>query len=290
MRTIDLRAKAKINLSLDVLGRRADGYHELRMVMQTIDLFDELELRATDTPGISLILAPATAREKIPAGRDNLACRAAQILMEEFSIREGVVITLRKEIPVSAGLAGGSTDAASVLSGVNELFHLGLSSEELMRRGAQIGADVPYCLLGGTALAEGIGERLTPLPPAPETSVLLVKPPVSVSTGSVYTRLDTVDVPEHPDTDAMICAIRDGSLPEIARNMGNVLEYVTAADVPMILDLIEQMKASGAAGASMSGSGPTVFGLFEDPGKAEQACACFQGDERLERVILTKFA
>ncbi len=284
------RALAKINLSLDILGRRPDGYHDLRMVMQTIGLCDELTLQVCGTPGITLQVSPASAKETVPEGEDNLACRAARLLMEEFSVREGLSIALYKRIPAAAGLAGGSADAAAVLRGVNNLFGLGLSQEELMRRGVQIGADVPYCVLGGTALAEGIGEKLTPLPRVPQACVLLVKPPVSVPTGPVYTRYDSVHVPDHPDIDAQMRAIAAHDLRGVAASMGNVLELVTVPAYPVIGELIGRMKELGAAGAGMSGSGPAVFGLFEDRLRAEKACEVFRKEEPEQEVFLTEFA
>lgn len=264
-----LKAYGKINLGLDVLGRRGDGYHEVRMIMQTVRLHDSIDIYRTREPGIRL----ETNLYYLPTNEQNLAYRAAKLLMDEFKIKEGVAIRLRKFIPVSAGMAGGSTDAASVLFGVNRMFGLGLSTKKLMERGVTLGADIPYCLMRGTALSEGIGEKLTALPPAPQCQVLIAKPGISVSTKVVYEALDAMELtPEqHPDIDGMIGAIRDKDLHRLAGKFGNVLELVTAGKYPVIGEIEEVMRRYGAANAMMSGSGPTVFGLFTNPRAAEEA-------------------
>ncbi len=267
MRELKLKAMAKINLGLDVLRRREDGYHDLRMIMQTVRLYDRVRLVQTERPGVSI----HTNLSYLPANADNLACRAAQLLIDEFQIGQGVRIDLQKHIPVAAGLAGGSADAAAVLVGVNRMFGLGLSQEELMRRGVKLGADVPYCVMRGTALAEGIGERLTQLPDAPDTYVVLAKPSVRVSTAFVYGNLKADQLAFHPDIDAQAQAIRDGDLHEMARLMGNVLETVTVPAFPVIEEYKACMLRRGALNAMMSGSGPTVFGLFEDRDSAQAA-------------------
>ena len=265
-----LRAHAKINLSLDVLSRREDGYHNIRMIMQTVGMYDRVELIPhTGRPGTDL----SVNLPYIPSDERNLAFRAARLLMDEFGVRDGLSIRLRKFIPVAAGLGGGSSDAAAVLFGVNRLFHLGLSREALMERGSRIGADVPYCVLRGTALAEGIGEKLTPLPPMPSCDILLCKPPVNVSTKEIYTRLALSDETVHPDVDGQIRAIRENDLAGVAAGdrMKNVLEDVTSSLYPDIHRIEELMLSSGALQAIMSGSGPTVFGVFDDTGKARAA-------------------
>ncbi len=262
---MDLRAFAKINLGLDVQRKRPDGYHDLRMIMQMTGMYDRISLRGIPGgQGIRL----RTNLPYIPADQRNLAYRAASLLMEEFGVTDGLSIRLEKFIPVAAGLAGGSSDAAAVLIGVNEIFDLGLSRKELMDRGVKIGADVPYCILQGTALAEGIGEILTPLPDMPPCSILLAKPPISVSTKEVYGALRADEIKEHPDIDGMILAIREGDLRGIASRAKNVLEDVTAPNHPVIREYESEMEEAGALASIMSGSGPTVFGLFEDSRKA----------------------
>lgn len=278
MKEIRLKALAKINLGLDVVGKREDGYHEVRMIMQTITLYDEIEIHKADKPGIRV----KTNLQYLPVNENNLVYKAAQLLMDEFGISKGVSIKLRKVIPVAAGMAGGSSDAAAVLVGLNRMFELGLTKQELMERGVKIGADVPYCVMRGTALAEGIGEKLTKLPPMPKCSLLIAKPGIHVSTKFVYSNLKADQLAEHPDIDGQIQALRDGDLRRLASLMGNVLETVTIPAYPVIGEIKEEMLNCGAAGAMMSGSGPTVFGLFEDK---EQARAAY---ERLRRGSLAR--
>lgn len=264
---LDLKALAKINLGLDVLRRREDGYHEVRMIMQTIYLYDKIQIQRLPRPGIEV----STNLYYLPVNENNLVYKAAKLLMDEFQIREGVHIGLRKHIPVAAGLAGGSSDAAAVLFGINRMFRLGLSREELMDRGVRIGADVPYCIMRGTALAEGIGEKLTPLPPAPKCPVLIAKPSISVSTKMVYENLRLDGNTVHPNIDAIIRAIELGDRRGMAEHMGNVLESVTCVRYPIIWHLKAAMMECGAMNAMMSGSGPTVFGLFPNRETARMA-------------------
>ncbi len=285
MSELRLKAVAKINLGLDVLRRREDGYHDLRMIMQSVYLYDRITLRETRGSGISV----RTNLSYLPEDRGNLAYRAAGLLMEEFHVERGLSIQLKKNIPVAAGLAGGSSDAAAVLVGVNRLFCLGLSREELMHRGAQIGADVPYCVLRGTALAEGTGDVLTPLPDAPAAWVVLAKPPAHISTAFVYGNLKADRLTRHPDIDAQVDAIRRGDLRELAARMGNVLETVTVPACPVIDEIREIMKRQGALNAMMSGSGPTVFGLFEDRARAQAACDALDRSQLVKNVYLTRF-
>ena len=260
MRQIELKALAKINLGLDVLGRRENGYHDVRMVMQSVYLYDDVKIEKKTVPGIEL----SSNLYFLPTDEGNIAYKAAKILIEEFEIEEGVRITLNKHIPVAAGMAGGSSNAAAVLFGMNRLFSLGLSQKELMKRGVKLGADVPYCIMRGTVLAEGIGEELQVLSAMPKCTVLIAKPPISVSTKVVYEALDSSDIAEHPDIDGLIEALEQGCLKDIASRMGNVLEDVTVPMHPVIEELKQTMKACGALNAMMSGSGPTVFGLFEN--------------------------
>lgn len=278
-----LQAFAKINLGLDVLEKREDGYHEVRMIMQTIRMYDQLDMRKSVEPGIHL----TTNKKYIPVDENNLVWRAAKLMMDTCGIIEGVSIHLHKVIPVAAGMAGGSSDAAATLVGMNRLFHCGLSKEKLMELGVQIGADVPYCVLRGTALAEGIGEKLTVLPPMPDCWILIGKPGISVSTKYVYTTLDLNTDTVHPDIDGMKKALEDGNLYGITERMGNVLQDVTIPAYPEVERIKEQMKTLGAVNAMMSGSGPTVFGIFDNEEKAQEACQKLRESGSCQQVFLT---
>ena len=278
-----LQAFAKINLGLDVLGKREDGYHEVRMIMQTIRMYDQLDMRKSVEPGIHL----TTNKKYIQVDENNLVWRAAKLMMDTCGIIEGVSIHLHKVIPVAAGMAGGSSDAAAALVGMNRMFHCGLSKEKLMELGVQIGADVPYCVLRGTALAEGIGEKLTVLPPMPDCWILIGKPGISVSTKYVYTTLDLNTDTVHPDIDGMKKALEDGNLYGITERMGNVLQDVTIPAYPEVERIKEQMKALGAVNAMMSGSGPTVFGIFDNEEKAQKACQKLRESGSCQQVFLT---
>lgn len=266
MNKLQRKAYAKINLVLDVLGTLPNGYHEVRMIMQTVDIWDELTLEKTQS-GIVI----TTDSGELPTDENNLIYKAAKLMQEEFGIPGGVRIHLQKNIPIAAGMAGGSTDAAAALKGINELYELGVPEERLMELGVRIGADVPYCVMGGTALAEGIGERLTSLPAPPSCSLVVVKPDLNVSTKEVYTRLDAMSGYEHPDIDGMIAAIGRNDLEGVAGRLGNVLQPVTMQLCPSIGMICEEMRHQGALGSLMSGSGPTVFGIFDDLGKAQLA-------------------
>ncbi len=278
-----LRAMAKINLGLDVLRKREDGYHEVRMIMQTIRMYDQLDLRRSSREGIRL----QTNRPYLPTDENNLVYKAARLLMDEFQVKGGLDIKLEKFIPVAAGMAGGSSDAAAAMIGVNRLFHLDLSLEELMERGVKIGADVPYCLMRGTALAEGIGEKLTALAPMPECFILIGKPAVSVSTRFVYGNLKADQIKEHPDVDSLIHSLEAQDLPALCASMGNVLEEVTIPAYPVIQGIREQMMQCGALQAMMSGSGPTVFGIFDSYARAKEACARLRRGRLAKQVFLT---
>lgn len=283
MDKIKLKALGKINLGLDVLGRRPNGYHDVRMVMQTVYLYDQILLEKTDKEGISL----ETNLFYLPVNENNLAYRAAKMLIDEFAIKEGVHISLEKHIPVAAGMAGGSSNAAAVLYGMNRLFQLGLTDQELMDRGVQLGTDVPYCIMRGTVLAEGIGEKLTPLPAMPKCHVLLAKPPISVSTQKVYEKLDAQEVTKHPDIDGILLGLQTGDLKKITSSMGNVLENVTITEYPQIESIKDVMKEEGALNAMMSGSGPTVFGIYDDKMLARRAAARIREEQLAKQVHVT---
>ena len=284
--TLKLRAYGKINLALDVLRKREDGYHDVRMIMQTVGIYDQVDLRRKEEPGITV----ETNLSYLPANENNLVYQAARLLMEEFQVKEGLHIQLKKFLPVAAGMAGGSSDAAAVLYGVNKMFGLGLSKEALMERGVKIGADVPYCLLRGTALSEGIGEKLTPLPPMPQCQVVIAKPGISVSTRYVYENLHANELrqEQHPDIDGMVQAIREGSYEGVVSRLGNVLETVTGQHYPVIGEIERLLKEHGADGALMSGSGPTVFGLFQDEKKARAAQKVLEKSGLAKQLYLTR--
>ncbi len=260
---ISLTAHAKINLSLDVLGKREDGYHTLRMIMQTVQLHDTISVEKIPS-GVEIICnAPY-----VPNNNSNIACKAAEAVINQYKLDSGVRITIEKKIPVAAGLAGGSADAAAVFKGINTLFDLGIGENELMQLGKTIGADVPYCIMGGTALAEGIGEKLTPLAPMGNVPIILVKPRIGVSTAWVYKNLKLDKVHARPDTEKLVSALADGDIKTIAANMKNVLETVTLGRYPVIQRIKKELMQLGAMGSMMSGSGPTVFGIFENKEKA----------------------
>lgn len=267
MDEISLKALAKINLGLDVLGKREDGYHEVRMIMQTIHLYDRVEIKKTKSPHIHV----ETNLFYLPVDENNLVYKAAKLMKTEFKIKEGVRITLQKFIPVAAGMAGGSSDAAAVMVGMNRIFNLGIKQSRLMELGLKIGADVPFCIMRGTALAEGIGEKLTPLPPMPKCPVLIAKPAVSVSTKRVYEQLHLTEMTEHPDIDLIAENLKKKNLKGIAENMGNILETVTIKEFPVIREIKKLMKENGALGAMMTGSGPTVFGIYHNEKEIRKA-------------------
>ena len=264
---IQLKAYAKINLGLDVVRRREDGYHEVRMVMQTVQLYDKLTLNVLEEDDIRI----KTNVDFLPVDESNLVYKAIKMLKDKYNIKQGMEIDLFKCIPVAAGMAGGSTDCAAALVGASRLFGLNLSNQDLMELGVKLGADVPYCIMRGTALSEGIGEVLTQLSPMPECFILIAKPPISVSTKLVYEHLDIAGVQKHPDIDGMVQAIKEGSLTGITERMENVLETVTIPAYPVIEEIKNVMKEQGAMNALMSGSGPTVFGIFESEEAAQQA-------------------
>lgn len=262
-----LEAYAKVNLGLDVVRKRPDGYHEVKMIMQTVTLADTLEFEILDEDKIRI----EADVEGVPTDESNLIWKAIAMLRKEYGIKKGVHVTLYKRIPVAAGMAGGSTDCAAALKAVNQLFSLGLTEEELRIRGVKLGADVPYCIMEGTALSEGIGEILTPIAPMPECYLVIAKPNISVSTAFVYGNLHVDTLEKHPDIDGIREALEQGDLDGITCRLENVLETVTEPAHPVITKIKECMLNEGALSALMSGSGPTVFGIFQ---KGEDARAC----------------
>ena len=284
MNNITVRSYAKINLGLDVLGVLPNGYHTLKMIMQTVSLHDTLCFEKTEGSNVEL----STNLSYLPTDQNNLIYKAISLFKEKYGISDGIRCTVTKRIPVAAGLAGGSGNAAAALKAMDALFDTKLTPEALASDGLKLGADVPYCLMGGTALAEGIGEVLTPLPAPPDAKVLIVKPKVSVSTKEVYTNLHETTV--HPDIDACIDALKTGSLKKLCDNLGNVLEDVTVKLHPCIADIKSKMLEAGADGALMSGSGPSVFGLFSDEAKAKGAYDLFKSmQEYADNTFLCDF-
>ena len=282
--SIHFKAYAKINLGLDVVGKRADGYHEVRMIMQNIKLYDKISIHIINSSKIKL----QTNLPYLPSNDNNIVYKAASLLREKHNIKSGLYINLNKTIPVSAGLAGGSTDAAATLHGMNELFNLNLTLDELMDVGLILGADVPYCLMGGTVLSEGIGEKLTKLPPLPFCHILIVKPKINVSTQKIYQNFDLLKVTNHPNIDAIIQGIENNDLHQTTKYLGNVLESVTINKYPEIEKIKNTMIEQGAINSLMSGSGPTVFGIFDDSKKAKNAYYYFKVLNFEYQVFLSK--
>lgn len=262
-----INAPAKINIGLDVTGKREDGYHEIRTIMQSIKLFDRLTLTKTRAPGVRL----STNLKFLPTDDNNLIVKSAKMLIKEFDLPGGLNINLEKRIPVAAGMAGGSTDAASTMLAINQMYDIGLKDSGLMKRAVKLGADIPYCIMKGTALAEGIGEKLSTVPKLPGCTILLVKPKIHVSTKDVYGGLVLDENTVHPDIDRMIDAMKNKSLKTLCDNMGNILESVTISLHPEIADIKQFMLDHGALGSLMSGSGPTVFGIYKDKNAAQLA-------------------
>lgn len=285
MKDIRLRARAKINLTLDVTGKREDGYHLIQSIMQTVSLYDGIYMKRIRKNEIILKSNLAW----LPTDNRNLAYRAAELMKAKYGITEGVFIEIDKRIPVAAGLAGGSADCAAVLVGMNRLFELGLSMKELESLAFLLGSDIPYCVQRGTVVSEGVGEILTPVKcPCPMCYVVLVKLPVSVSTASVYRGLNWQSVQDHPDTKGMIQAMAEADITKMGRLLGNVLETVTIPMHPQIAQLKEELVHLGAEGALMSGSGPTVFGLFKEEEDAKKAASTIRKKFGLKEVVATK--
>ena len=284
MNSINIKAYAKINLALDVIGKRDDGYHELNMIMQSIRLHDKIYIRKNNNREIKL----KSNLPYIPVNHKNIVYKAVDLFRKTYNIKQGVFVNIYKQIPVSAGLAGGSTDAAATIKGLNKLFNTGLSLEEMMELGGKLGADVPFCMMMGTVLSQGIGDILTPLDKMPDCYILLIKPPFSVSTKKVYENFKLDHTISHPDISASIKAIKNNDLPELSSHMANVLESVTIKKYPSINQIKKLMLDNGAFVALMSGSGPTVFGLFEDKGVAKKAYDSIKKAKFRKRIFLTK--
>ncbi|MGF7141711.1 4-diphosphocytidyl-2-C-methyl-D-erythritol kinase [Anaerotaenia torta] len=272
MDSITVKAYAKINLGLDVLRKREDGYHDVCMIMQSIKLCDTITIRREAAEGIRI----RTNLPYLPDNQDNLVYKAAALLQQTLGIRDGLSIELEKKIPVAAGLAGGSSNAAATLLALNRLYQAGLPKSELRQLGVRLGADVPYCVMLGTALSEGIGEVLTPLPSMPSCSILLVKPDISVSTRYVYENLNLTEDSAHPDIEAMKIALSRSDLYALTRAMDNILQSVTVKEYPIIADIKDKMKELGALTSLMSGSGPTVFGIYQNQNFARKALNYFR--------------
>lgn len=282
MNYINIKARAKINLSLNVLRRRPDGYHDIEMIMQSIGLFDEIHLEKLNN-GIEI----ETDSSIIPNGQDNIAFKAAKNVIDECNIKSGLKIHIVKKIPVAAGLAGGSADAAGVIKGMNTLFQLGLSDEDMMKIGLKVGADVPFCIKGGTMLARGIGEKLEELYSFSGVDILLVKPDIEVSTAWVYNNLDLNLLKTVPNTDLLVSATKSGDYVSVAKSMANVLESVTEKKYHIISKIKARMIELGAIGSMMSGSGPTVFGIFKNGQESQKAAETFR-QEGFKEVFSVK--
>lgn len=284
MDEIELKAHGKINLSLDVLGRRDDGYHEVKMIMHTVALHDGIFIKKEREKGIRMECNLSC----LPTNEENLMVRAAKAIMDEFSIEEGLSLRLMKRLPVAAGMAGGSADAAAVFHGMNQLFHLSLSTEELEKRAVKFGADIPFCLHKGCYLSEGIGEKLKKLPTLPPCTIILVKPAFSLSTKLIYEnlRLENLTDKEHPEVDEMIEKLENGDLEEICKLGGNLLEKVSISLRPEIQVLKDFFIKEGALLSLMSGSGPTVFGIFpeEEKEKAEMILQSLRSGEHKDLI------
>lgn len=286
------KANAKINLSLDVTGVRENGYHDVRMIMQSIELCDYLDIEVNNSGRIELTCS----NPEIECDKSNLIYKAADKLINKAVDEEiidkntGVTISLQKNIPIAAGLAGGSTDAAATLVGLNEELGLGYSSSELRGLGVTLGADIPFCIEGGTYLSEGIGEVLSKLKDAPDCFIVLVKPDINVSTKFVYDNLILNEETVHPDVDAMLDAIETGSIKRVADCLDNLLATVTEKEYPIIVDIKNILKENGALNAIMSGSGPTVFGLFDDEEKAKEALSILGSKVEFKQGFVTTFA
>ena len=268
MDKLDYRARAKINLGLDVCRRLENGYHEVKMILQSVNIYDELTFQKRTTPDVVLSVQ---SKDYLGDLNSNLIVRAANLMKQQYNISDGIGIKLKKNIPVAAGMAGGSTDAAATMIAMNELFELGLSTEQLMKDSVSLGADIPFCIMGGTALAEGIGDKLTPLPAPPQAILLVVKPPIMVSTKWVSETLRVQELTSRPDIDGMAEALRQGDLKGITNRMANVMETVTEKKYPIITDIKKMMIGTGAMNAVMSGSGPSIFGVFLNKDAARAA-------------------
>ena len=288
MEQLKQKAYAKINLSLDVVRRRDDGYHEVKMIMQTVGLYDELTMeKCGQGIHVTVSMGDGFLGETLPADENNLVYKAAKLIMDRYELCEGVRIHLDKHIPIAAGMAGGSTDAAAVIRGMNGLFRLGMDLEDMKKLAVKIGADVPYCIEGGTQLSEGIGEVLTPLRAAPAFLLLIAKPDISVSTKYVYENLNLHTLTAHPDVDGMAGALEKGDSAGIVSRMENVLESVTLEKYPVIRKIKTVMKENGAWNALMSGSGPTVFGIYNNREEMEKTARLLREGKLAKQIFIT---
>jgi len=281
---VKLKANAKINLSLDVLGRRPNGYHDVRMIMQSIDLSDYITIE-NNTMNTIIIKCD---NNEILCDESNLIYKAAKKILENTGYTKGITISLEKNIPIAAGMAGGSTDAAATLIGLNEFLKLGLSTDELKAIGVTLGADIPFCIEGGTCLSEGIGEILSKIDSCPNCYLVIAKPDIGVSTKFVYENLHLDNKVLHPDVDAMIKSIHATDLAGVTNNLGNILETVTLTHYPIISQIKENLMAHGALGALMSGSGPTVFGIFDNYDDAKNALIILHEQIDFKQGFITK--
>ena len=288
MDKIELKAYGKINIGLDVIKKREDGYHDLDMIMQTVGVYDDVIISKEDGTKTCEIEV-STDADILPNDKGNLAFMAAKVLMEAYDIKAKVKIHINKRIPIAGGMAGGSADCAAVLRGVNQLFQLGLTDEQLQEYGVKLGADVPYCVVGGTKRAQGIGEILTNLPTPPKCYVIIAKPDAFVSTKFVYSHIRPAQIENHPDIDGIIESIKAGDLYGMCEKIANVMEDVTIPEYPIIQKVKDILKSNGAVNALMSGSGPTVFGIYDDEEKAKQSMDALSGKKFVSRLYLTEF-
>lgn len=288
MDKIELKAYGKINIGLDVIRKREDGYHDLDMIMQTVGVYDDVIISKEDGTE-TFEIEVSTDADILPNDKGNLAFMAAKVLMEAYDIKSKVKIHINKRIPIAGGMAGGSADCAAVLRGVNQLFQLGLTDEQLQEYGVKLGADVPYCIVGGTKRAQGIGEILTDLPTPPKCYVIIAKPDAFVSTKFVYSHIRPAQIENHPDIDGIIESIKAGDLYGMCEKIANVMEDVTISEYPIIQKVKDILKSNGAVNALMSGSGPTVFGIYDDEEKAKQSMDVLSGKEFVSQLYLTKF-
>lgn len=288
MDKIELKAYGKINIGLDVIRKREDGYHDLDMIMQTVGVYDDVIISREDGTQ-TYEIEVSTDADILPNDKGNLAFMAAKVLMEAYDIKSKVKIHINKRIPIAGGMAGGSADCAAVLRGVNQLFQLGLTDEQLQEYGVKLGADVPYCIVGGTKRAQGIGEILTDLPTPPKCYVIIAKPNAFVSTKFVYSHIRPAQIENHPDIDGIIESIKAGDLYGMCEKIANVMEDVTIPEYPIIQKVKGILKSNGAVNALMSGSGPTVFGIYDDEEKAKQSMDALSGKEFVSQLYLTKF-
>ncbi len=281
---ITRKAYAKINLGLDVIGKRDDGYHIVKMIMQNVGIYDTLTFRDNDNGSISL----KASSEDIPTDGSNLICKVAQQLKDIYKVERGVDIKLEKRIPVAAGMAGGSTDAAATYLALNDLWNLSLSKEELCRHAVLLGADIPYCIMGGTCLSEGIGEVLTPLKDMAKCHIVVAKPAIAVSTGWVYTELDKKEIADHPDIDGVRKAVEEGDIHDMCSLIGNVLEDVTTTKYGEIKEIEKILEENGAIRAFMTGSGPTVFAIYDNEEKAKGGFEAVKASNLAPELFLTE--